>query len=1280
MIPAETPRNEAERLAALERYGILDTPAEPGFDDLAGLAAHLCETPIALVSLVDRDRQWFKACIGLDTRQTPRELAFCAYSILGTDLFIVEDTLADPRFADNPLVVGDPHIRFYAGAPLVTPDGHPLGTICVIDRVPRVLTPDQAEMLRKLARQVVAQLELRASVERLSEVVLEQERIERRLRDSEERYREMVDNAPDVIYRTDAGGKFTFVNVAAMRQMGYPAAELIGRSFLDLIGSDDRRRAAAFYLRQLHERIPNTYFEFVAHTREGREICFGQNVQIIIDHDEVTGFQAVARDVTEQRRMERALRESEERYRDLFDSANDLIHAVDRHGRFIYVNNAWRRAFGYTDEELANLTAHDLLDPEFAASPFYHAHLEQWLASIQAGEPIDYLELEFRTKSGEKLVLEGHINPRVEHGVVIATQSIYRDVTKRRLAETKLQETMTLLRAIVDSAAYMIISTDRDGTIQTFNATAERLLGYAAAEVCGRVTPMLIHDPFEVARRTRELSEELGREVAIGLDTFVAKARLGLPDENEWTYVARDGHRFPVLMAITKLVDEDGEISGYIGIASDITERKRIEQELRESQEQIRSAFSFAPIGMALVGLDGTWLRVNQALLQIVGYQESELLSTTFQAITHPDDLALDLEFGRRMIAGEIESYQMEKRYIHSDGHDVWVMLNASMVRGADGRPCYFVSQIQDVTERRRMDQELADARDAALESARLKSEFLANMSHEIRTPMNGIIGMAGLLLDTALSQQQREYTEIIQTSARNLLTIINDILDFSKIEAGKLSLEGIDLNVAAVLEGSCGLLAERARAKGIDFVWQVDPGIPPRLLGDPVRVGQVMTNLVGNAIKFTDAGSVSVRAVLESSDADVVTVRFEVRDTGIGIAPEALEGLFQPFTQADSSMTRRYGGTGLGLVISQRLAEMMGGALGAESQPGAGSTFWFVIPFERPRSGALPAAAPADQSAELPVAADSAAESAPAFAAGSASRGASTGEHRRAGGSGNGAPGTAPIGAPVAAPAVEHGLRILVAEDNLVNQKVTLGQLRKLGYSADVVSTGREALDAHGRNRYDLILMDCHMPELDGFAATEEIRRREAPGERTTIVALTANAMVEARERCLACGMDGFVSKPVDIDELAEIVSRVSRRPEMPAAGEPVEAAGGAEPPVLDPAVIGDLRALDAWGESSLLDELIDLFVKEAPVRYAEISAGMGSGDVRSAEMSAHKLSGSSSVLGATRLAPLLRELERACADGDPRCASGGLDGLLATIERELGAVLSALAAERRG
>jgi len=785
------------------------------------------------------------------------------------------------------------------------------------------------------------------------------------------------------------------------------------------------------------------------------------------------------------------------------------------------------------------------------------------------------------------------------------------------------------LESVLDAATRVsIIATDLQGVITVFNAGAEQMLGYRAEEMVDRRTPSIIHLESEVKERGLELTKEFGRPVE-GFDIFVEKARHQEHEEREWTYVRKDGSRLRVTLTVTAARDAGGHINGFLGVAMDITERGLTQDALRASEERFRHAFEFAGTGMAIVGLDGRWLRVNKALCDIVGYTQTELLQTTFQDITHPADLEADMGHVQELIDGARRYYQMEKRYLHKDGHVVWIRLTASLVRDAEGAPVHFVSQIEDITVSKQAEKAMLEAKEAAEAATRAKSEFLANMSHEIRTPMNGVIGMTGLLLDTPLDTQQREFAETIRASGESLLTVINDILDFSKIEAGMLVFEEVDFDIQETVDGTLEMLAGQAWAKDLELVGMVEPGVPAKLRGDPGRLRQVLTNLMGNAIKFTDNGDVVLRVISESETATEAMLRFEIKDTGMGISQETQERLFKAFVQADGSTTRRFGGTGLGLAISRQLVEKMHGMIGVKSAPGEGSTFWFTAKFGKQAVAQPPAAGGAGLvNTRVLVVDDN--EASRRFLHtqvlhwrlrnGCAANGdEALAILRQAAATGDPYPmavidmkmpqmdGIAlaraikadpaisatrlilltPFGKPLPAEELAaNGIaasrlkpvrpstlyncivdvmdagsahpvaagktagpdsstgpvskkRILIAEDNIVNQRVALAQLQKLGYTADTVANGLEAVEALRRIPYDIVLMDAQMPEMDGFEATAEIRCHEGGARRTYIIAMTANTMTGDREACLAAGMDDYVGKPVRANELESALLR---------------------------------------------------------------------------------------------------------------------------------------------
>jgi len=639
-----------------------------------------------------------------------------------------------------------------------------------------------------------------------------------------------------------------------------------------------------------------------------------------------------------------------------------------------------------------------------------------------------------------------------------------------------LRDSEERYRTLVENTHDLICQTGSDGRYTYLSPNYRTELGYDPAELVGQDPSELIHPDDRAA-----VAEMLQRRQS---DRLIFRAR---HKNGAWRWMESIGNIY---------VNEQGEPRGVI-VSRDITDRMRAEATLRESEERFRGAFDYAAIGMALVAPDGRWLEVNQALCNIVGYSESELIGRKFQDITHPEDLDADLEFVRRMLKGEIPFYQMEKRYLHKRGAVVWVLLSVSLVRGGDGNPAYFIAQIQDVTGRKQAEAELCAAKEAAETANHSKGEFLANMSHEIRTPMNAIIGMTDLALQSDLSPDQRECLDLVRNSADSLLLLINEILDLSKIEAGKLKIDSVVFSLPDTMTPLIQTQSLRAQQGGLNLFCKIAADVPPLLVGDPARLGQVLTNLVSNALKFTEHGEVSVDIAPAPTTVDdggrFSELHFTVSDTGIGIAPEKLGTIFAPFEQGDGSTTRRYGGTGLGLTICRHLVERMGGRIWVESSPGRGSRFHFTMRFGLPERGASPELSPPQLVAE-----------------------GATGQPARP-------------------------LRILLAEDNLVNQKLVVKLLEKRGHTVLVVNNGRDAVTTVDHYPFDLVLMDVQMPEMDGLEATAAIRARERDGSaHLPIVALTAHAMKGDEERCLAAGMDGYLSKPINGKDLFAAIERM--------------------------------------------------------------------------------------------------------------------------------------------
>jgi PAS domain S-box-containing protein len=611
---------------------------------------------------------------------------------------------------------------------------------------------------------------------------------------------------------------------------------------------------------------------------------------------------------------------------------------------------------------------------------------------------------------------------------------------------------------------------DPAGSISNWNAECEQMFGWPIAEAIGSPAHSLVPE------RNRERFDRELRGLALTEHAT---------DKREITALHRSGREFTIELTLSALKPD--ERTSVVAFAREMTPRQRAADAVSWDPERYRAILDQIEDGCFVVDLRGNYLFVNDAMCRMFGWSRERVLGANFRLNTNPARHAETQEmFGRVFRTGKpIRSYEFE--VFQPNKPVMYVEQSISLERDRLGRPIGFLGVIRDTTTRKLAEQESARAKDAAEAANRAKSEFLANMSHEVRTPMNGIIGMTQLAQDTDLTPYQADCLATIRHQADSLLRIVNDILDFSKIESRRIELEAEPFSLRDVVADAMKPLAVAARDKGLEFASRIGPNVPAQLVGDAVRVRQVLTNLVANAIKFTEHGSVRLEIDFEELRTDAVVLHVAVSDTGIGVAAEKVAAIFEPFRQADGSMTRRFGGTGLGLSISATLVELMGGQIHVDSQPGIGSTFHFTVTLRR---------APLE-SRESP-------------------------EPRR--------------DAPAPPPA--RLVRVLVADDNAINQRIAAAMLAKRGHHVDVVSTGREAFEAVQRDAYDVVLMDVQMPDMDGFEATAAIREHEREsGRRVRIVAMTAHAMHGDRERCLAAGMDDYLSKPIDQRALFALV-----------------------------------------------------------------------------------------------------------------------------------------------
>ncbi|MEI7555015.1 response regulator [Candidatus Chlorohelix sp.] len=953
MIEPRIPADEAERLNSLRALNILDTDSEERFDRIVRLATRLFNVPIALVSLIDEKRQWFKAYFGLDVRETGRQVSFCGHAILSDEIFVVENALEDPRFFDNPLVVGEPHIRFYAGYALSSTTGYKIGTLCLIDNMPRKFSETDRENLRDLA--MIAQNEL--SHIDLAELLTQKIQNEQELLESQRFVESIAYTLPYLLY--------------------------------------------------------------------------------------------------------------------VYDPVNDLN---------LYVNSGIETLLGYSQQQIAEMgegVLGKLIYPED------YPLLFTALNNLQESAPGKIVEIEYR-----------------------------------------------MLNA--------------NGELHWFN------------------------------------------------DRVIAFKR-----------------------------DATGKLIQTLGVSQDITERKNIELELRTQRDFALKIMNTMGQGLTVTNQEGKFEYVNPAYAAMLGYKSKQLIGKSPLDFTFEEDIPYMQQIWELRLAGKTFNYEI--RLCHSSGNPIYVLINGSP-RWDNGKIIGSVAVITDMTERRQIEQALRTARDEALEASRLKSEFLATVSHEIRTPMNGIIGMSELLLDAGLDEEQLEFTTVIKDSAYALLSIINDILDFSKIEAAKLILDEAPVEITGVVESAADLLTAKATEKRVSLLTYVAVDVPKRISGDAGRLRQILLNLLGNAIKFSDKGEVVIQVVCIEETKDNCILKFYVRDNGIGISQNKKDIIFQPFIQADNSTTRQYGGTGLGLAITRRLVEKMNGEIGVESEEGKGTTFWFRIPFKvlegatmlenpllRGREVILVSSSqnirdilyryleplklkvkrvatgkaaleyfnsmPENQQADFCLIDNSLDDMSgldlaktiktkyelkanhlillPNYESRLELRDYFSAELsrpfkqlqlidtleeliRKSRKQGKNLPKTSIRSEISYTKELKAGRMILVVEDVIANQKLASSQLERLGYASHIAANGQEALVALEHINYGLILMDCLMPVMNGFETTRKIRANEkVTGKHIPIIAITANALPETRDECTAAGMDDYMPKPVTLQQLEKCLNQ---------------------------------------------------------------------------------------------------------------------------------------------
>jgi two-component system sensor histidine kinase/response regulator len=1210
--------------------------------------------------------------------------------------------------------------------------------------------------------------------------ITELKQAEEALRESNEKFQQLADNITDVFWiRSPDMRTVHYVSPAFERIWGRSPDSLKAdpQQWSDFVVPEDRERARRAFA-ELASDARSMDIEYRIARPDG-EIRWVQvrGFQVRDAADHLIRLAGIVTDITERKQTAIKLVEASGLLDAMLDNSPDLIYFKDRESRFVRCSKSYLQFVRVaTSEMLCGKTDADIFALDHA-----QAALADEQEIIRTGQPIvGKLEMETYPDRAATWALTTKMPWRDGSGEIIGTFGISKNVTVIKEIEEKLAYERDQLRALLDAVPDLIYFKDRQSRFVLVSRS--------------KLQNALEHAPDLRARRAaRGLPADVPEaELLTGLtdfDTFQHDdARFSFVDEQQIIATGEpvvgklarrtftDGTVSWWLSSKMPWRDRKGDIIGTFGISKDITQLVKAEEKLIHEQERLQFIFESIPVGVALARHypDGRFERmINNAHVRICGLsREQDRVPGIYQTITHPEDRARQAELSRHLVDDHPGQFTIEKRYLRPDGGTVWAALSFQRRKNADGS-IEDLSTVVDINGLKLAEEELRKAKAVAEEASRAKTEFMANMSHEIRTPMNGVVGVIDLLLKSNLTPRQRELAELVRNSAEALLVIINDILDISKISSGKLQLEPVAFDLLRIVEESAAILAPRADTKGLELVVRYTPGTPTHFVGDPVRIRQVLLNLAGNAVKFTDKGHVLIEVTCEPPVEGRVRVRLQVKDTGIGVAPEVLGRLFRKYEQADVGITRRFGGTGLGLAISRELVELMGGEVGVTSVPGMGSTFHATLPLPVGSGTTDPFSRRAGSSCERVLVVDehdvtrqmlseqltawgirnrsasssgdalgllrSAREAGDPFACAlidfhlSGIDGVALGRVIKADPALNGtvlillissversqfeqsqAAGFArcllkPVrlsilfeslaGGATPAPAVstvqvlppppairpaQATARILVVEDQAVNQRVAQLVLESLNCHAEIAASGSEAIRMVGESSYDLVFMDYEMPLMDGLTATAEIRRRH-PRFLAPIIAMTARAMPDDRERCLAAGMTDFLTKPIHYDALAAMLRQwlpgkfaAALSPDGETHGAvtgTVETASSELASALDPLVVQNLQNLARVREPALFAQIFTGFERDAAAHLAAIRQAVLELDASSLEASAHALKGASVTIGARELSTAAGELVTAARSAKVAVAGPLVERLareLARVEVEIEKCLS--------
>lgn len=1028
--------DEEGRLNALQSYHVLDTLPEKEYDAITRLASYICNVPVALITLIDAERQWPKSKFGADVGTIPRAGAFCNKTIQQNEIFEIGDLLQDADFKDN-IFVTTQNVRFYAGAPLIDPNGYRLGSLCIIDMVPRKLNTEQRDALRTLADEVMSHLILRKQKHDLEVSVT--------------RYKEfydLFDSSPDIHCIMDRDFKIEQVNQCVKSIFGIQPKEAIGQPIWNFFPEEEKERSLKKLKEALSSKQRKVNIETVvlAPVEEVKWISWS----VTFKNDK---WFASGRDISYQKRISHEL----EQLALVASKVNNGVVISNAADEVVWVNDAFELITGF---DLAEVKG-KYLGATLRGTVVDTATEEKLIASIKNKESYE-VELLITPKTGGLLwisVINSVI--RNSEGEVEKFIRVIIDISARK----KIEQDLEILSFAARKSPSGIFIRDIEGRFLWMNEALESIIGYSFADLEGK------------ALGTTLLGEETDMAV---FEDAVKAVKENRPYEVEIRVYKKDGTPIWVFLSNSPIFNEGGKVDRQIGVMVDITERKKNEAEVN----LLSLVASKATSGIVINNSDGQVEWVNKAFEKITGYTLGQVSGNHLGDVLQGALTDVAIIQRARELSRNKQSFEVDLLIYRKDGQPLWISVINSVILDSRGRVDKYVEVIIDITEKKKAEIQLIAAKEEALQLSRAKDMFISVMSHEIRTPLNAVIGMSHLLLDDDPLESQRENLGILKFSAENLLTLINDVLDFAKMETGNVELEKVRFDVRDMIQSINSSLQYKAAEKNIYLSKSIDEVVPSVILGDRTRLSQIILNLVSNAVKFTETGGVNIDLkVIQETDKDI-RIRFSITDTGIGIAPDKINVIFEQFKQAEADITRKYGGTGLGLAISKRLIELHDSRINVDSVLGQGSTFWFTITFNK---------------ADNQINSNS--------------------------------------------NKVEEGLKInvLVVDDNQINRLLINKILKKWGADADFAENGIEAVNKVTANQnYNVVLMDIHMPEMGGLEATQIIRSNPEPYfQQLPIIALTASMLSNQMGEIGNAGMNDYILKPFDPKVLYEKLSR---------------------------------------------------------------------------------------------------------------------------------------------